>query len=72
MELLIKSDNVIQTNKHNDSPSLDKNASLVLRKVAPANSGIYTCLFKSKVGGKDCQNWVGLNISGISYINKQL
>lgn len=72
MTIVIKSENVIQTDKHNNSVSLDKNASLVLRKVAPANSGIYMCLIRAKAGGTNCQKRVRLNISGISYINKQL
>ncbi|XP_016094870.1 CD83 antigen-like [Sinocyclocheilus grahami] len=63
MTILIKSENVIQTDKRNDSVSLDKNASLVLRKVAPANSGIYKCLIRAKAGGMNCQNRVRLNIS---------
>ncbi|XP_058641010.1 uncharacterized protein LOC131545839 [Onychostoma macrolepis] len=63
MTILIKSENVIQTNKLNDSVSLDKNASLVLRKVAPADSGTYKCLIRAKAGGMNCQNLVRLNIS---------
>ncbi|RXN18431.1 CD83 antigen-like protein [Labeo rohita] len=68
MRILIKSENVIQTDKHNDSMSLDKNASLVLRKVSPANSGIYKCLIRAKAGGKNCQNRVRLNISDDSVL----
>ncbi|XP_016372363.1 uncharacterized protein LOC107711833 [Sinocyclocheilus rhinocerous] len=63
MKILIKSENGIQTDKHNDSVSLDKNAALVLRKVAPADSGEYKCLIKGKAGEKNCQNRVRLNIS---------
>ncbi|KTF84478.1 hypothetical protein cypCar_00002159, partial [Cyprinus carpio] len=63
MTIVIKSENVIQTDKHNNSVSLDKNASLVLRKVAPANSGIYMCLTRAKAGGTNCQKRVRLNIS---------
>ncbi|KAK2898672.1 hypothetical protein QQF64_032077 [Cirrhinus molitorella] len=63
LRFLIKSENVIQTDKHNDSVSLDENASLVLRKVAPVHSGIYKCLIRAKAGGKNCQNLVRLNIS---------
>lgn len=72
MQILKKSENGIQTDKHNHSVLLDKNTALVLRTVAPADSGVYTCLIKAKAGGKNCQNGVRLNISGISYINKQL
>ncbi|KAK7146137.1 hypothetical protein R3I93_013772 [Phoxinus phoxinus] len=61
--ILKKSENVIQTDKHNDSVSLDKNASLVLRKVAPSDSGIYKCLIRAKAGGKNCQTLFSLNIS---------
>ncbi|XP_059358766.1 uncharacterized protein LOC132097161 [Carassius carassius] len=63
MTIVIKSENVIQTDKHNNSLSLDKNASLVLRKVTPAKSGIYMCLIRAKAGGMNCQNRVRLNIS---------
>ncbi|XP_039535290.1 uncharacterized protein LOC120484304 [Pimephales promelas] len=63
MTILKKSENVIQTDKHNDSVSLDKNASLVLRKVAPSDSGIYKCLIRVKAGGKNCQKSFRLNIS---------
>jgi len=68
MTILKKSENVIQTDKHNDSVSLDKNASLVLRKVAPSDSGIYKCLIRVKAGGKNCQKSFRLNISGISLL----
>ncbi|XP_077079069.1 uncharacterized protein LOC143732180 [Siphateles boraxobius] len=61
--ILKKSENVIQTHKHNDSVSLDKNTSLVLRKVAPSDSGIYKCLIRAKAGGKNCEKLFRLNIS---------
>ncbi|XDV48931.1 hypothetical protein PO909_018279 [Leuciscus waleckii] len=61
--ILKKSENVIQTDKHNHSALLDKNASLVLRKVAPSDSGIYKCLIRAKAGGKNCQTFFRLNIS---------
>ncbi|XP_052459400.1 uncharacterized protein LOC128018055 isoform X1 [Carassius gibelio] len=63
MKILKKSESVVQTDKHNDSVSLEKNAALVLRKVTQADSGVYTCLIKAKAGGKNCPNWVRLNIS---------
>lgn len=62
MIILIKSEKVIQNENHNNSVSLDKNASLVLRKVAPADSGTYKCFIRAKVGEMNCQKDIRLNI----------
>lgn len=52
---------------------MDKNTSLVLRKVAPSDSGIYKCLIRARAGGKNSEMQFRLNISGISLsINKQI
>ncbi|XP_067268715.1 uncharacterized protein [Pseudorasbora parva] len=63
MTILKRLENVIQTDEHNDSVSPVKNTSLVLRKVAPSDSGIYTCLTRAKAGGMNCQTQFSLNIS---------
>lgn len=63
MTILIKSENVIQNENHYNSVLLDKNASLILRKVAPADSGIYMCFIRAKVGKMNCHRKIRLNIS---------
>ncbi|XP_051758790.1 uncharacterized protein LOC127517355 isoform X1 [Ctenopharyngodon idella] len=62
-KILRKSENAIQTDKHSDSVSMDKNTSLVLRKVAPSDSGIYKCLIRARAGGKNTELQFRLNIS---------
>lgn len=64
MTILKRSENVCD----NDSVSLDKNTSLVLRKVAPSDSGIYKCFFRAKAGRNNCHTLFRLNISGISLL----
>ncbi|XP_043103000.1 uncharacterized protein LOC122350517 isoform X2 [Puntigrus tetrazona] len=63
MKIKKKSENDIKTNKHPDSGSPDKNFSLFLREVSPADSGTYKCLIRARAGGMYCVNWVRLNIT---------
>lgn len=53
------------TNKNKDSVSLGNNASLILWKAAPANYGTYECSLRGKLGYKNSQSFITLNISGI-------
>ncbi|XP_051509311.1 uncharacterized protein LOC127414937 isoform X3 [Myxocyprinus asiaticus] len=62
--IIIKVESVdTQTDKYNSSVLLDKNASLILRKVSPANTGTYECLIRAKVGGINNRSLLTLNIS---------
>ncbi|XP_051525245.1 uncharacterized protein LOC127424265 isoform X2 [Myxocyprinus asiaticus] len=64
--ILIQEKSVGTRTKYNNSVSLGKNASLILRKVAPANAGTYKCFLRAKVGGINNHSLLTLNISGIN------
>ncbi|XP_051525248.1 uncharacterized protein LOC127424265 isoform X5 [Myxocyprinus asiaticus] len=61
--ILIQEKSVGTRTKYNNSVSLGKNASLILRKVAPANAGTYKCFLRAKVGGINNHSLLTLNIS---------
>ncbi|XP_051965211.1 uncharacterized protein LOC127631206 [Xyrauchen texanus] len=61
--ILIQEKCVGKQTKYNNSVSLGKNASLILRKVSPANAGTYKCFLRAKVGGINNHSLLTLNIS---------
>ncbi|KAI7797648.1 putative hemicentin-2-like [Triplophysa rosa] len=62
--VLINEKNIFTpTDKKQDSVSLGNNASLILWKAAPANSGTFECCLHAKVGYKNSHSFITINIS---------
>ncbi|XP_056585660.1 uncharacterized protein LOC130407043 [Triplophysa dalaica] len=62
--VLINEKNIFTpTDKKHDSVSLGNNASLILWKAAPANSGTFECCLHGKVGYKNSNSYITINIS---------